>query len=45
MFGLFKKKEFMNWQEYSNRINMIEDFCFSQRTRQDNIKNMQGAGR
>jgi len=44
MFG-FKKRNYMEWDDYRNRIDTIDTFCFFQKVRKDSIRNMQGAGR
>jgi len=44
MFNLFKKKEYMNWEEYNNRIKAIDGIRFVQRTRERSVINMSGAG-
>jgi len=40
MLGIFKKSEFMEWNEYSNRIRAMDDFLWSQRVRRNNIRNI-----
>jgi len=38
MFNLFKKKEYMNWKDYSNHVCFIETFYWQQQVRKTNIK-------
>ncbi len=40
MIGLFRKKEYMEWKDYNQRIQMIDDFLWSQRVRRKNIQNI-----
>jgi len=45
MLKLFKKERILDWQDYLQRIDTIDNFCFSQKVRKESIRNMQGAGR
>jgi hypothetical protein len=38
MFNLFKKKEYMNWKDYSEKINFLANFSWQQDVRRQNIK-------
>ncbi|MEA3514823.1 MAG: hypothetical protein U9R34_05070 [Nanoarchaeota archaeon] len=40
MLGLFKKKEFMEWQDYQHRIETIDNIIWSQRVRRKNLQNI-----
>lgn len=39
---MFKKKKYMEWDDYSKLINEIDNYMFSQKVRLNNIKNMPG---
>jgi len=38
---LFKKKLFMEWEDYLKRIRFIENYVFQQRVRRENVKNLE----
>jgi len=40
MFEIFKKNNFMEWKDYKNKIEFIEDFNWRQRVRRQNIQNV-----
>jgi len=45
MFEIFKKKkEYLNWNSYSKRIGLLEDFAFQQSVRKHNVKMIPGVG-
>ncbi|MBR9702539.1 hypothetical protein GOV10_00750 [Candidatus Woesearchaeota archaeon] len=44
MFKLFRKKHYMSWDEYEQRISYWDAITFSQRTRLENIRNIPALG-
>ncbi len=40
MLGLFKKREYLEWAEYSAKVRSIDIFYFQQKVRRQSIKNL-----
>lgn len=38
--NLFKRKQYLGWNAYVNKINFIDDFYWQQSVRRQNIKNL-----
>tara|TARA_Y100000310_G_C20703539_1_gene832330 strand:+ start:4692 stop:4829 length:138 start_codon:yes stop_codon:yes gene_type:complete len=38
---LFKKKLFMEWDDYMEKVKFIDEFLFQQKVRRDNVRNLE----
>ncbi len=45
MFGWFKRKEYLDWDEYQDRVNKIDNILFIDKVAKQSIKNMGGVGK